>query len=191
MIPPIRTVAPAQLPVSLVEAKAHLRVLGDEEDTLIGALIAAAVSKIDGWTGTLGRCLITQTWRQDFADFPGNRVCLPFPDVQSVVVNYSDSAGVSQVFAGSNFTLMQDAMGSVLVLNANASWPSVADKPNAVQISMVCGYGAATDVPAAIKMAILLDVGTLFENRESVTNDMGVLPLAYDALLNPFRRIGL
>jgi uncharacterized phiE125 gp8 family phage protein len=69
---PIRTVAPASTPVSLSEAKAHLRVTSSAEDAVIQMYLDAAVSYLDGWAGVLGRCMVTQTWAQTFSDFPSD-----------------------------------------------------------------------------------------------------------------------
>lgn len=186
MIAPVRTVAPATEPVTLQEAKDHLRVTHDLEDTLIAALIDAAVSNLDGWSGILGRCIVSQTWRQDFGEFT-DCIRLPFPDVQSVTVAYTDDAGNAQTVAGSEYHLVNRASGAVIELADGAAWPSTYTRPDAVRVTMVCGYAA---VPAAIKAAILLHVGALYENRASVT-DKPMLPFAYDALVGPHRRLGV
>lgn len=199
---PVRTIAPATDPVLLAEAKAHLRVTHDLENDLIAALIDAAVSNIDGWSGILGRCIIAQTWAVDadsfvplttfppptYADIASMR--LPFPDVQSVVVTYYDTANAQQTFAGSNYYLANRPDGTFLVLASTASWPSVYSRPDAVRVTMVCGLAT---VPVAIKQAILLMVGHWYANREASVIGVTVadLPLAVDALLAPYRQVGL
>jgi fatty-acyl-CoA synthase len=83
------------MPVTLTEIKAHCRVDGADSDAVLNALIAAAVSHLDGHTGILGRAMVTQTWRQDFEAF-GGRLRLPLWPVASVTsVTYRDAAGDS------------------------------------------------------------------------------------------------
>lgn len=185
-IAPVQTVAPATAPVTLAEAKAHLRVTDNNESTLIAGLVDAAVSHLDGWHGILGRCMVSQTWRQDMADFPA---CfrLPFPDVQSVVIAYTDTAGADQTYSSANYHLVNAPGAGHIVLASTASWPSVYDKPNAVRVTMVCGFAT---VPQALKMAILLHVGAMFENRAS-ESAIALMPFAYDALVRPFRVVGV
>jgi uncharacterized phiE125 gp8 family phage protein len=172
--------------VLLADVKAHLRVSGTDEDTLIQTYIDAAVSALDGWSGILGRCLITQTWAQDLDDFPAeDDLRLPFPDVQSVTVTYQ--SGGAQTFTA--FRLAQDGLGSKLVLNDGATWPDPDDRPDAVTVEMVVGYGgASTDIPSALRVAILMHVAQMYDHR-SVGGDG--MPLAYDALVKPFRRVGV
>ncbi len=55
----VLTTAPAAEPISLAEAKAHLRIDADDEDALLTALIAAARMFVER---TLGVALITQSW---------------------------------------------------------------------------------------------------------------------------------
>lgn len=185
-IAPVRTVAPTAAPVTLAEAKAHLRVTDSNEDDLIAALIDAAVSQLDGWNGILGRCIVSQTWRQDMADFP-ETFRLPFPDVQSVVIAYSDTANAAQTYSSANYHLVNAPGAGHILLDATASWPSVYDKPNAVRVTMVCGFAT---VPPALKHAILLHVGAMYENRAS-QSATALMPFAYDALIGPFRVVGV
>jgi hypothetical protein len=58
MLKPVRTVPPAEMPVSLDEAKLHCRVDHNAEDAHITGLIAAAATHLDGWSGILGRALV-------------------------------------------------------------------------------------------------------------------------------------
>jgi uncharacterized phiE125 gp8 family phage protein len=172
--------------VLLADVKAHLRVSGTDEDALIQTYIDAAVSALDGWSGILGRCLITQTWAQDFDDFPAeDELRLPFPDVQGATVTYqSDGA---QTFTA--FQVVEDARGSKLVLDDGETWPDSYDRPDAVTVEMDVGYGDdAAAVPSALRVAILMHVAQMYDHR-SVGGDG--MPLAYDALVKPFRRVGV
>lgn len=54
-----QTVAPAEEPVTLAEAKAHLRVSGTDEDAYIDALVKAARGRAESLTR---RQLITATY---------------------------------------------------------------------------------------------------------------------------------
>ncbi len=160
---PVRTAAPATTPVSVSDAKAQPSVGSAADDTLVGALIDAATSEIDGWSGYLGRCLVTQTWRFDFPEFPADGVLrLAMGDLQSVVVTYVDEDGATQTLSSALYRTVTDALGPAVVLNDGETWPETDDRPAAVSVAAVLGYGAASAVPAAIKQAILLRVGQLY-----------------------------
>jgi len=192
MLKPVRITTPADTPISLAEAKANMRVDGTDEDALITSLIGAAVDLIDGWSGILGRCVFTQTWRQDFQDFPSGRMIrLPLDPVQSVTVVYSDTANVEQTLSGTFYSLHTDDVGPFLWLLDGQNWPSVNDRLDAVRIEMVVGYGAASDVPNSIKQALFLMVGHWYENREASGKSMQEIPLGVYALLAPYRRISI
>jgi uncharacterized phiE125 gp8 family phage protein len=184
---PIRTVAPAGQPVTLAEAKAQCRVDHSDEDTLISGLIAAAVAHVDGYTGVLGRALLTQTWRVD-ADEPG-KVVIPLEPVQSVAVQYVDEAGATQSFT--QFDLVRGDAFPFIQLKDTAVWPDTKTQPDAFRVTAVVGYGDASAVPQPIKQAILLMVGHLYANREAVGESMTAVPMAVDALLAPYRLVGL
>lgn len=190
--------APAEGPVSVAEAKAHLRVHHSEDDTLIAAMIGAAASYLDGHSGILGRCMVTQEWRQDFAGWPDNRTLrLPFPDVEadSVEVTYFDDDDAEQTVDASLFELVEDAIGCAVVLKRGFNFPSLSDDRAApVRVTFEAGYGDAGDVPQAVRHALLLIIGDLYENRENtVVAAMTVsqLPLGAHTLIAPFRRVGV
>lgn len=193
---PVRLAAPAVLPISVAEAKAHLRVEHDEDDAMIGAMLAAAVARLDGWSGILGRCLIEQQWTLPLRRFPSAPgIALPFPDVSVATIGYHPADGSTETeFPSANWWLVETTASSAILLASGASWPATADRPNAVMMTMTVGYGAtAEDVPAPIRSAILLMVGDLYRNRETTgqgSATLGTIPMSttVEALLAPYRR---
>lgn len=195
MHPPVLVVAPVSLPVTLDEAKLHLRVDGDEENTLITGLINAAVSHLEGWTGILGRALGEQTWRQDFDTFGCTMRLAPGPVTEIVSITYRNAAGEITTVNDSNYALVKDGIGPRVYWDNAYSSPSGLYEQGAVSVTYKAGYPDAdgvSTVPAAIKVAILLMVGHWYANRETVAEgSFNELPFAANALLEPFRRGGL
>lgn len=186
-----RFAAPASLPVTLAAVKARLRIDHDDDDDALDGMIAAAVDHLDGNRGTLGRCLITQTWDERFPAhyFLGSRLELSLQDVQSITsVKYFDSAGAEQTIAGADYELVPGTYCSWV--HSFDPWPSV-DTRRALPVTVryVVGYGVAADVPPALVDAIILHVGTLYEHRDALESyQIAVMPLGYDDLIRPHRR---
>jgi len=159
-----------------------------ERDTLIGALIDAATAHLDGWTGILGRCLITQTWRQDFDAFSGCLRLPLFPVASIASVKYDDASDVEQTVSSANYTLLNDDLGAYVRFISDYSFPTTHDEGPVVRVAYVAGEAAAT---AAIKHAMLMMVRHWYDNPSAV--QVGAvaqaMPLAVDALLAPYRRI--
>lgn len=152
---------PAEEPVSLDEAKAHLRITGNAEDTILALYIAAARQWIDGRDGWLGRAILTQTWELVLDEFPASEIRLPFGPVQQVSsVKYDDAGGIEQTIDPGDYTL--DATSSLPWILPAISWPATLDAINSVRVQFVAGYPSAADVPAPIRAAILLLVKDLY-----------------------------
>lgn len=190
-------VAPAAEVVTRDEAKAHARVDHSDEDALIDVFVAAARERFDGWRGLLGRCIIHQTWGFSSPRFSSSRLIrLPFPDVtpESVQITYFDAEDVERSLASTQFDVIEDADGAAVLLKSGETWPSLARRPDAVTIEFQAGFGAtAAEVPAAIRAAILLHFGHLYENREDVSANSrpAELPQGSMALVEPYRFIRL
>ena len=182
--------APSTLPVTLAEAKAHLRIDHADEDTLITALIATATAGAEHETG---RALMAQTWEVTLDAFP-DAVELTRTPVQSIEsVTYANSEGTPTVLSNVFYALdAADEFGWAYVVPAYAgAWPETRDEINAVRVRYVAGYASAEEVPAAIKSWILLQVGALYENRESEAVKLGrgsALKMGFvDALLARYK----
>lgn len=171
---------PATEPVTAADAQEHLDITG--EATLLNALITAAREAAESYTR---RAFITQTLRLNLDGFPSkslgwwdgvrdgaigteqSRVLeLPRPPLQSVSsVTYFDTSDASQTFASSNYVVITDCEPGVVQLKTTQAWPVDLRSRNAVKIDFIAGYGAATDVPMAIKRAILLEVASYYTRR--------------------------
>jgi uncharacterized phiE125 gp8 family phage protein len=180
--------APASEPVTITEAKLHLRVDGTDDDTLITALIQAAREQAEH---QVGRALITQTWERVLDAFPPAEIELGMPPVIGISsVTYIDTAAASQVMDSADYTLDADRLPGWLLPAYGEDWPNTLDTTNAVRVRFVAGYGAAADVPAGIRSWILLRIGTLYKHREEISAGVSVaeLPSGYvDRLLDPYR----
>ena len=162
---PALVTPPAVLPVSLAEAKLHLRVDASSEDDLIDLYLQTAVDYLDGYSGLLGKAIITQTWRQTFDDF---LYPLRLPLVASSITSltYVNTAGSTVTLDSASYVLRRDALGSYVEPVETADWPATGLELAAVNVTFVSG-AALADVPAAIRTLILLLVGGFYANRES------------------------
>lgn len=182
---------PVEEPVTVAEAKAHLRVDSAADDGLIGLLITAAREHVESHCR---RALVSQTWDLFLDGWPGcSEIVLPWPRLRSVEsVQYHDAGGGSTTFGGGNYVVDVAGEPGRLRLVEGVGWPAVELRVvNGVQVRFVAGYGGAGDVPRAVRQAVLLLVGALYENREEVIVaqgvSVGVLPFGVRALLGPYR----
>lgn len=191
---------PVTDPVSLAQAKDHLRVDHDDDDMLISSLVESAAGMIDGPDG-IGYALEAQTWlltldgfhEYDFAardlretrrwnGRADDRIRVPLRPVVSIeAVRYLDAAGDEQTLAVENYRV--SLQGGAAILTPIAAWPVPLDAPGAVRIEFKAGAGT----PAALRAAILLMVGHLYENREAVAKPMAEMPLAWTSLVGRYR----
>lgn len=185
---------PAVEPVSVSEAKSHLRVDISDDDTLIGTLITVARTHVEQH---LRRALVTQVWDLVLDCFPGAVLRLPLPPLASVTsITYTDVDGNGGTVSAGDYLVDVDEEPGRVVLKSAATWPAVVLREAAgVRVRFSAGYGAAADVPEPIKQAILLLVGSLYENREDVLVAQGVtvmrIPFGVQALLMPYRILRL
>jgi uncharacterized phiE125 gp8 family phage protein len=85
----------ATLPVSLAEAKSHLRVTHDDEDLAIQTMIAAATERFERETGM---CLLETEWQLVMDAFPKSTRPIRLPKVPLVsveAVKYVDGNGTA------------------------------------------------------------------------------------------------
>ena len=186
------TAAPAAEPISLAEAKAHLRVDASDEDALIASLITAARMLIER---TLGLALVTQSWSYFIDHWPEHCcITLPLLPVQTVdAVTVHDKEGGANVVSAEAYAV--DVISAPARLVLTATLPSVTRRAfNAYEVAFTAGYGeGGTEVPQPICQALLLLVAHWFEGRMPVELGQGPqeVPAIAAGLLQPYRRVRL
>jgi len=190
-----RTQPPATRILTLEEIKVHCRVDADNvsEDDLLKSMILAAEARIDGYSGLIGRCLISQKWTVGLCDWPSSRLDLPLHDVTAVSVSYFDDENQIQPLPESGYLLQQGLCGPFLEWMNSFSCPSVYQRSDAIRVEMTCGFGPdVANVPDDLRMAVKLLVSNWYQNRESliVGSSVADLPVPNDVLwlLFPYRR---
>lgn len=183
--------APTKMPISVTEAKAWLQETAADQDPVIDLILRSMVSQLDGHRGVLGRCMIQQTWEYYPPSFPADCLEIPLGDLMSVAsVEYKDPETGSYVtWSPSNYTV--DTLAGVI--KSSVDWPtSKSDVLAPIRITFDAGFGPnPSDVPAALREAILMLVADRFENRGAVSHESTPMPIpmGVDFKLAPFRRI--
>lgn len=194
MLPKIIT-PPAVEPITLEEAKLHLRVDFDDDDALISRLIKTARESAESETS---RTFVETTFELSLDAWPCLQRILdgfspfirilnpPLLAVESITV--LDHAGITQTLDPSLYGVIDGTPGYIHPA-FRKTWPSVPRHPGAIKVRYTAGYGTdPADVPDCVKTWMLLNLGSLYENREAVVAGVSVAPLpGLDAILDPVR----
>lgn len=169
--------APTTEPVSLADAKLHLRVDIADDDMLIARMISGAREMLEE---RLGLALMTQTRDVYALTFPtGTVLTLPYGPLQSVTGVYYTETDSSSELTFDAASYLTQTWRNAIVLKSGYSWPSDAS----MRVRYVTGYTSASAVPETINQALLLLVGHWYENREALGSNLHELPLAVEALI--------
>lgn len=206
--------APASEPVTVAEAKTHMRVDSSADDTYIGTLITAARIEAEAFTHC---AFITQTHKMLFDAFPGatlggadlswwdgmregalstvtraqSSITIPLAPLVSVTsiksygIDDTSTTMSSSAYQVSTYSGPVPGNGRVTLRDGEV-WPTNTLRlADGAEILFVAGYGSSgSDVPAPIRQAILCAVSELYENRGDCA---GELPTIAKRLLQPFR----
>ena len=183
-----RLVEPVIEPVTIAEAKQHLRIDADftEDDLYIQSLITASRYYVENHAD---RTLLRTQLQMKLDYFPMWDIPLPRPAVMSdpVVVQYtpSDVAGQYQLVPFTNFRTDRDATPACIRPQWNGTWPSSRGAENDVVITWWAGYGTTgADVPVPARHAMLLILSHWFRTREAVSEvRFAPVPMSAETLL--------
>jgi len=164
------SVAPTVEPIVVDDVEHHSQIgtIPDDQVRTVSQMITSAREWVEN---RIHRQLCTATWKLYLESFPDEILIqdkLPIASITSV--GYTDSNGDAQTvdsgdyqtdFASPNRPArIKPVYGGV--------WPTTRDDYHPVTITFTAGYGAAADVPAGIKHAILLLVADWYEHREDI-----------------------
>ena len=166
-----RATPPAVEPVTVSEAKAHLRVDVSDDDAYIATLITAAREWCEQY---LDRTLIDTQWTMRLDSFP-YEIELPRPPIASagtataVTLTYTLGDDSTATLSSTQYRVDRNSTPGVVRQLRAGTWPANLDDYNAVAVTWWAGYGSSgTSVPAAIRHAMLMLVAYWYENRSTV-----------------------
>lgn len=197
-------VRPTVEPISLAEAREHLRLDAYDspavhpDDALVAALITAARQWSEQF---LGRAIAVQTLEIGRDQFPGRtNFCNPCswfaPDAIDLPGFLTMLAFTSDDEAVTDYQLDRQSDPPCLRPAAGTCWPTIAVRgtANAVKVRYVAGYTLPGDspdldpLPGPVRSGMLLLLGHLYENREDTAPiKIESVPMGVDALLRPYR----
>lgn len=202
--------APNSEPVSLEEAKAHLRLDFNDDDQLVLSLISAAREVVEG---NLRRAVFSQTYELTLDQFPyptgtltrtpdqrenylfpsiyfsDYAIEFPLSKVTSVdSITFVDVTGEKVTLPEAQYAFDVNTVPARIVPSNGGTWPYINSySPGSITITFKAGEWNSDTVPASVKQAMLLLLGHWYANREAVTDKaMTTLPMAVDCLLARF-----
>ena len=151
---------PSALAVSMADARAHARANGNDLDPEIEIRVRALTAEAEHITG---RSIINRTYEVTAPGFAGEIPLPSSPLVEVVSLKYTDVAGVTQSVNDGLYVIDREIEPGFIALAAGATWPATKEHPQAVKLTVICGYGPdESTTPAAFKGYILARVREFF-----------------------------
>jgi len=175
-------------PVTLAEAKAHLRLTTADADAQVSRLIVAARKLIERRTGL---ALIQQGWSAFSDDWPmSGALHLPvWPVIEIVALKVHGEEEEPQEIDPAHYFTDLVSRPARLVLRPWRVWARPGRIANGIEVAFAAGFGAsAGTVPEALREAILRAVAHWHERRGDDAADEAP-PVG--ALLQPWREMRL
>lgn len=150
---------------------------------------------LNGFPGTYG-FVYPMAWYGGLPSYFRYGIPLPMSPVQQVVsVTYIDGDNIVQTVDPTTYVLDDwSAMNVLHFAPGTTAWPTAQQVPTAIKVRYIAGYslpGDSPDVwplPKLIRAAMLLVLGTLYENREGISDlKMEEIPAGVDSLLRRYK----
>jgi uncharacterized phiE125 gp8 family phage protein len=175
-------VPPSQEPVTIEQARRHLRATADEINDVDAAdLIKRARQLVEDMAD---RALMDQTRALYLDGFPAGEIRLPGGVVSQIdSITYTDPSGASQTVYGGDW--VEYLHGEQPIILPVSYWPNTLYRDRSVTIQYRCGWLDVEDVPGALVSAVLLVMGWLYDDATGEKwSDAAVINL-----VRPYRRV--
>ena len=177
---------PAEPPVSLTEARDHLRIGHDGEDAYVLRLIDAATARLEG---AAGLALVTRALRKTYSHWPARlqgrgELLRPGPVSRLLAVGVRNASGGVE-----DHTVRFKLDCGRLTLRPWSILAQIADT-SAVEVDFEAGYAAsAGDVPADLKQAVLMLAAEAYGRDGRMGETADGLPGAVQSILAARREL--
>lgn len=181
--------APELEPVTLADARSFLRIDTSADDEILQKLLTTAREMVETRTGL---ALITQSWQLKIARWPrsGRLALYRFPVQMIEKVTARDSALNLIEIDPSEMHLQLANRPHRLCFAKRGNSSDIID----ITVDFTAGFGSTPDkVPEALKQAILVLCGNLYENRifADCASNSSLFPPACERLMGLWRQISL
>ena len=157
--------APTAEPVTLAEVKETLRVLHNDDDSMISKLIKVAREFAEAYCSLT---VMTTVLERSYDAWPGSEFELDIWPIQSIdSVKYDDtSSPVTEQTLVVNTDYYADTTTEGGRIKSVSGFPSTAIKPNPIRVRVTAGYSSRDNVPEQIKEGIKAYVAYLYDGNE-------------------------
>lgn len=163
-----RTAGPTVEPLSIDEAVRHLQLAVGDDNAYVQSLIQVARDVAEGQTG---RALMSSTWLAATGEWPRcDLLALSIAPVSAVasIKYYADGETSLTTLNASEYVVATAVTPAVIVFGEAFTRPSLAARPDAVQITFTAGAANPTLVDPSLKHALRILVRHYYDHPEAV-----------------------
>lgn len=151
---------PAEMPVSLEEARTAAKANGTDSDSEIMIQVAALTAEAEHM---IGQVVINRTYETKLASFPAAIESPALPFFQVSEIEYVNPEESILILGTDVYTVDESGDRPQIVLAPGFEWPATAARADAVRVRVICGHGATSaSTPAAFKGYILAKIREYF-----------------------------
>jgi uncharacterized phiE125 gp8 family phage protein len=175
-VPIVTLVAPDGFPVTIEEARSHLRIDGDDDDAAIGRAIAAATARCELF------CMcrfVAQTVRWISNGWTTRGLELPLAPVRAVDEVRIETAAGPVILARADYHIRVRGKQTIVQPAPGVSWPAPAPVEEPIAVTFTVGAPPA-EIAGHIKTAVLVTAARLYDNR---SGDSDMPPAATSLLM--------